>query len=274
MTKLDVDLRAAHRRGAAFGNLVRAQTARLPLAAFLVAGAGRPPAHLAGGALLILGSYGVAAAYNDLHDVEIDRANGRNRPLATGTLTAADARLAIAACAGAVAVAQPLLIQPLGLAVTGAAVVAATAYSHGAVGIQRRGLWGTALLAASYLVLPVLLAGRPVSPALVVALIAGGCATLLYKDVKDEAGDRVFGKRTPLIRWGRRRTDRVATLLGMGALVAGALATGLGWWTIAQAGGLATQVAMAATGNRRGRLLTAHRWLAMAGLVGLGAHGS
>jgi 4-hydroxybenzoate polyprenyltransferase len=269
VTTLDPAVRAAHRRGAAFADLVRPQTARLPLAIFLVAGLGRPGWHLVGGALLILSTYGLAAAYNDLRDVAVGCANGRGRPLATGALTTQDARVAMGVCAVGIVVAQVPLDQPLGVAVTIAAIAGSIAYSHPAIALGRRGLLGTVLLAVLYLVTPALLAAKPLSPAVLATLVAGGTATLLYKDVKDESGDRLFGKRTPLVRWGAARMDVVAGALGAVALLTGLVFRGPGWWTLAQLGGLATQFMMATTGFRGGRLLTAHRLIAVVGLAGL-----
>lgn len=273
MTTATIDLRAAYGRGAALADLVRLHVARLPLAAFVLAGvAGEASArNLAGGVLLILSSYGFAAAYNDLRDVEVDRANGRARPLATGALVAADVYVAMAVCAVVALLSQLWLVQPRGLIVTLVAAGVSVAYSHDAIALQRRGIWGTAALALNYLVLPVALAGRDFQVGTVVALMAGGVATLLYKDVKDEAGDRLLGKRTPLVRWGLRRMELVAVLLGALSLVTGLLVAGAGWWTLAQIGGLVSQAAMVATGERHGRLLVAHRILACTGLVGLAA---
>jgi 4-hydroxybenzoate polyprenyltransferase len=268
---VDPAVRAAGHRGAAFADLIRPHTARLPLVPFLVAGvsAGQPAHHLVGGALLIVSSFGLAAAYNDLHDVEVDRANGFQRPLVTGALTVGDARKAIAACAAAAVMAQLLLFQPLGMLVTLAAIAASVAYSAPGIGLERRGVLGTAMLAVTYLVLPLLLAGRPLSPAVLVALVAGGTATLLYKDVRDEAGDRLLGKRTPLVRWGARRMDLVAAGLGALALALGLSAAAPGWWTVALVGALVAQLAMAMTGTRRNRLLSANRLLTLLGLIGL-----
>ena len=263
----DPAVRVAYARGAAFADLLRPYTARLPLVPFLAAGGGLPARHVAGGTVLILCAYGLAAAYNDLHDVEVDRANGRNRPLATGVLTAADARAAIVACAAGVLVAQVLLVQPLGLGVTLASAAATLAYSHPRIGLQRRGVLGTGMLAVTYLVLPVLLAGARPPLLVTAALVAGGTATLLYKDVKDEAGDRLLGKRTPLVRWGRRRMDATAAALGSTALGLGLLETGPGWWTAATVGGLVAHVAAAARGAGDGRLLAVQRLLAVLGLV-------
>ena len=65
--------------------------------------------------------------------------------------------------------------RPLGLVVTVVALAASVAYSHPVLDVESRGLWGTALLAISYLVLPVVLAGRGPGG----LHLAGGTATLL-----------------------------------------------------------------------------------------------
>lgn len=263
------DLAKAARRGRSFADLVRLHAARLPLAVFLFSGRSRPPRHLLGGVLLILGSYGLAAVRNDLHDVEIDRANARPRPLATGALSVQDARVAMSVCAVGVLGAQLLLVQPLGLLVSAVAVILGLAYSVAPVALQCRGIVGTASLAVDYLALPVILGRDDLDVRRAAVLIAGGTATLLYKDVKDEAGDRALGKRTPLVRWGARTMDLVAACLGAAALLGAAIWVGVGWWMGASIAGLLAQLVMMRTGNRAGRLLWAHRILASAGLVGV-----
>lgn len=267
-----VDLRATARRGAAFSALLRPETARLPLLVLLAASTRTAPgsAHLLGGALLVLAAYGLAAALNDVHDLDIDRANGRDRPLVDGSLTVADARRAMAGCAVAVVVSQLLLRQPLGLLVATLAVVLSVGYSHPGVAVERRGLWATVLLSVSYVGLPLVLAGPlPGVPPSVAALLAA-TSMLLYKDVKDELGDRAHGKATPLVRWGMHRMDAVATVLLVAATVLSAIA-GPAWVAAPMVGAVAAQRRMVRLDARAGRPLLVFQCLSVAGAMGLAA---
>lgn len=230
-------LRASFDRGAATADLLRPQASRLAAGVFLVAAAraGVDGPSIAGGVVLILSSYGVAAVLNDLADIETDRANGRPRPLVTGQLSCRDAHVVLGACGAVVAGSQLLLSQPAGLAVTAAAVVLAAIYSTGPA-LQRHGVAGHALLAVAYLVLPLWLATSqaPTTPAgwlePAAMLVPSGVAALLYKDFKDEAGDRRTGKRTPLVRWGAPRTHAAATVLLLASGLLGSVVTAPGWW--------------------------------------------
>lgn len=268
-TELLEDARASAARGAAFGRLLRPDAARLPLLVFVAAAVRTHPgpAHVLGGALLILAAYGAAAAFNDLHDLDVDRANGRDLPLVDGTLTAADAWWACAGCAVVVAAAQLFLVQPLGLVVTSASLLLSIAYSHPALAVERRGAWGTALLAVTYVGLPAVLAGPPPGDLRLAAAMAATAAMLLYKDVKDEAGDRAHGKRTPLVRWGIGRVDTVATVLLLAA-VAAALVAVPRWPAVLLAGGAVAQRAMV-RGARQGPELLRFQLLVVAGAIAL-----
>jgi 4-hydroxybenzoate polyprenyltransferase len=206
-------------------------------------------AHTVGGLLLILGSYGFAATYNDVGDLAIDRANRRSLPLVDGSIGLAGARRLMAGCFVGVALAQAFLHQPRGLAVTAAAVLTGVAYSHPRIGIERRGALATVLLAVGYVGWPLVLAGGSLDVSVVVAALAATAAMLLYKDVKDEAGDRQYGKATPLVRWGIGRVDRVA-----GALLGCAIVAALG-----TAPAPAAVLAVALAGQRR--MVAAGRYL-------------
>ena len=265
----DRDHRAAVARGASFSRLLRPASARLPVAVFLAA-AWRTQAagdHVVGGVLLVFAAYGVAAILNDLRDLEIDRANGRALPLATGALDLGDARAAAVGCLLGMGLAQLLLAQPLGGLVTLVAVLLSAAYSHPAIDLESRGVQGTALLACSYLVLPLALAGPMPSVTTTGAILLAGAAMLLYKDVKDEVGDRLHGKRTPLIRWGIGRLDAVATAL----LAAAVVLAGARWPTFLVLGALVAQRRMVASGTRAGRSLLVFQVLVVAGAIGLAA---
>ncbi len=91
------------------------------------------------------------------------------------------------------------------------------AYSDKRISIQSRGLWATALLAACYVAIPYIIVATGaevdllVVRALVLCLFAS--SLLLAKDYKDEYGDRIVGKRTPLVRYGQNVTTLLAVVL-------------------------------------------------------------
>lgn len=244
---------AAHRRGAAMARLCRLQISRVPCLVFLVTAvaAGRPPRQLAGGALLICSMTTIGATLNDLADVASDRANGRrDRPLASGALTTADVRHVLVGAVLLTAASQLLLPQPTGALVAIAAGVVGWASACKPVSLQSRGLVGLLVLGLAYLVLPVWLAtADPVaSRALPLALIGAGA--LAHKDVRDEHGDRVGGKRTLLVAHGYRTMAAVAVataLLGVLGLVA---TIGTGAWIVPAALAVAGLAAMAADDHR------------------------
>ena len=228
------ELRAAGRRGAAFAQLLRPGTVRMPVLVFLAAGLGEDMglAHVLGGVLLIVASYGVATILNDLHDLEIDRANGRvDRPLVTGALTEADARAALVVCAVAVVAAQLLLVQPLGLAVTAAAVMVGIAYSLPAVSLQSRGLWATAVLAVAYFVLPLVLSGAPLRRRAARSDGRGGDGDAALQGHQGRGRRPRARQAHALVRHGAAYVDRLATLLGVAGIAFGLVHAGPGWWT-------------------------------------------
>ena len=191
-----------------------------------------------------------AVSLNDLADLEIDRVNlpddGR-RPLVTGTAAARDVRLMAAGAAVVTASAAATQgLASLVLALSGLAVAAA--YSLPPFRISRRGVVAPLVLPALFVGLPFLLAvlaGRGVRTGdlvLLAALYVGFIGRIVLKDFRDVVGDRLFGKRTFLVRHGRRSTcllSGVCWVAGTALLVA---ATPHATWSYA-----ACQAVLAAT---------------------------
>jgi 4-hydroxybenzoate polyprenyltransferase len=107
----------------------------------------------------------------------------------------------------------------------------AAAYSLPPFSLSRRGVLTSALLPLGYVAVPYLLGAfsagaglENLRPALRIGLYLGFMGRLALKDFRDERGDRLYGKRTTLVRRGRART----------CLFCGV------WWT---AGGAVTLVA-------------------------------
>jgi hypothetical protein len=104
-------------------------------------------------------------------------------------------------------------LGPQALVVIGAGLALSAAYSLRPVRIADRGAFASLLLPACYVAVPYLLgvfAVRPVLTAadleLLAALYVGFIGRILLKDFRDVVGDRLFGKRTFLVRHGRRAT--------------------------------------------------------------------
>jgi len=155
---------------------------------------------------------------NDVADEAIDRINlpDGGRPLVTGTRDRAD-MVRIAVVAAATAVAASLLLGPVAVTVTAAGLALSLAYSVRPVRLADRGAVASLLLPAGYVAVPYLLgvlAVRPVVRAsdlvLLAGLYVGFIGRIVLKDFRDVRGDALFGKRTFLVRHGRRRTCAVS----------------------------------------------------------------
>lgn len=154
-----------------------------------------------------------SVACNDLADEAIDRVNlpGR-RPLAAGLLTRSVFTV-IGVAAGAVALAASATLSWRALAVTAAGLAISAGYSLRPVRLADRGAVASLVLPAGYVAVPYLVGVlavratvRPADIVLLAGLYLGFIGRILLKDFRDVRGDALFGKRTFLVRHGRRRT--------------------------------------------------------------------
>jgi 4-hydroxybenzoate polyprenyltransferase len=194
-----------------------------------------------------------AVSCNDLADLEVDRVNlpgDVRRPLVTGAAGARDVRLLAAGAAG-VAVSAAATQGPPAVALTLAGLAVATAYSLPPFRISRRGVVAPLVLPALFVGLPFVLgvlAGRALRAsdlALLAALYVGFIGRIVLKDFRDVVGDQMFGKRTFLVRHGRRVTCTVSAIcwvLGTLLLVA---ATPDAEWVFAASQAVTATVAVA-----------------------------
>lgn len=205
-----------------------------------VAQAGRPGA-IAPALLALVPSVAFlvfAVALNDLADVAIDQVNlpgDRGRPLVTGLADRTD-MVVVAVTAALLAVGTAIPLGLTGCLVVLGGLVFAAAYSIAPVRLAGRGVVAPLTLPLGFVAVPLLLAllagrGRvlvtdmPVLGGLYVAFIG----RLLLKDLRDVRGDALFGKRTFLLRRGRRRTVGLAGacwLAGTAVLAAATSPTG------------------------------------------------
>ena len=179
--------------------------------------AGRPNAYIS-----LLEILGIIAAFlifsvacNDLADEAIDRVNlpgDPRRPLVTGAVSRGQMRATGLAAAG-LALAISAAIGWPALAITAAGLGVSGAYSVRPVRIAERGVLAPLLLPACYVAVPYLLgitaahhAPTGKDLALLGGLYLGFIGRILLKDFRDVRGDAMFGKRTFLVRYGRRWT--------------------------------------------------------------------
>ncbi len=155
-----------------------------------------------------------SVAVNDIADAPIDRCNlpGSNRPLVTGRADEREMR-AIAAVSAVVALGVAMFVSWLILIVVAAALLLSAAYSLPPVRLAARGALAAMVLPAGYVATPYLVgllsirsSMTPRDAALLAGLYLGFIGRILLKDFRDVRGDALFGKRTFLVRHGRRAT--------------------------------------------------------------------
>lgn len=158
-----------------------------------------------------------SVAWNDLADEAIDRVNlPGQRPLTTGAATRAEF-IVIGLVSGAVALAAGATLGWMVLAVTVAGLALSAGYSLRPVRLADRGAVASMMLPACYVAVPFLTGlladGHRITGddlALAGGLYVGFIGRILLKDFRDVRGDALFGKRTFLVRHGRRATCAVS----------------------------------------------------------------
>jgi len=197
-------------------------------------------------------------ALNDLHDLAADTVNqSRARPLAAGRVSRGIAELCVFTGALVGFGAAGLVSGRLVVAAIAAFVVMAI-YSPL---LKRRGLPGNlavAFVAGLPLLYGAVAVGRPRAGLVPWALAAWlHLVREIVKDVEDEAGDRVAGRRTLPIVMGRDRAMQGALLLALGFVPVSIVlpwAAGYGDRYFAFAAVAQLVVVLAAVRLRRGRL--------------------
>ncbi len=169
---------------------------------------------------LLLCLYAIAAIYNNLSDIAVDKANKRrDNPFATGQLTRRAGYGWIAGNMLVATVLQAFCPQPVTLLLTLAYLALLYAYSQPQLNLQARGFVAPVVLSLCYASLPYLFGVAQTRPLqtqdyLVAGLTVLLCTPLLLaKDYKDVAGDKAHGKRTPLVRYGARTVKTVSLVL-------------------------------------------------------------
>jgi 4-hydroxybenzoate polyprenyltransferase len=162
-----------------------------------------------------------SVAVNDLADERIDRVNlagDPRRPLASGTGSRREL-MTIATSAAVVALATGAWLGRSVLVVITVGLLLSVGYSLPPTRIADRGAVASLLLPACYVGVPFLAGylatGVPLGRsalALLAGVYLGFIGRLLVKDFRDVRGDAMFGKRTFLVRYGRRWTCCAAAI--------------------------------------------------------------
>jgi 4-hydroxybenzoate polyprenyltransferase len=171
-------------------------------------------------ALIVVAGFVVfSVACNDLADVAVDRVNlagDPRRPLAAGTASRREF-VVTGAVAAAVALGASATLRWPALAVTAAGLTLSAGYSLRPVRVADRGALASLLLPACYVAVPYLVGifaargtVRGADLLLLGGLYVGFIGRILLKDFRDVRGDALFGKRTFLVRHGRRWTCLVS----------------------------------------------------------------
>jgi len=214
-----------------------------------------------------------AVALNDLSDVAVDRINladDPTRPLVSGRADVASMR-AVAVVSAAAALAVAATIGVAAVLVAGSGLALAAAHSLPPVRLSGRGIVGPLLLPFSMVAVPfvvgVLAAGGSFGTTtigLLLALYVGFIGRLLLKDFRDVRGDALMGKRTFLVRRGRRATCALSAVLWVAGSAALAVVPSHGWavmtaWStlLAVALVLLAQLATSTSHRRDERLVAA-----------------
>ncbi len=166
--------------------------------------------------LVLIASWFInATSLNDLADYEVDKINlpyVADRPLVSGENSRRDL-LHLAWLSAVVAISAGLLIRPLVGFLAMAALMLNVLYSIPPVQVSHRGLLASVLLPLGYVAVPYLSGILAYSDKLnelqwllFAALYTSFIGRILLKDFRDIVGDRKFGKRTPLVRYGARNT--------------------------------------------------------------------
>jgi 4-hydroxybenzoate polyprenyltransferase len=210
---------AAHQLGLDLARLMRPQNTRFSILFFLLPQLSRDFhwSQMLSGSALIMVLYGISTAYNDFRDLAIDRTNKRDLPLVRRALSLRHINGLLIVLVVLSLALNIVLPQPATVFFTLTYVALAVAYSAPYTQLSYRGLAGTVVLGWCYLGLPLGLglaySGRPSTPALLAVCVLLAAPVLLYKDFKDQMGDRAHGKYTPVVSYGEIRTKQLTFVL-------------------------------------------------------------
>jgi 4-hydroxybenzoate polyprenyltransferase len=180
-----------------------------------------PPWAYALAAVALGSCYVAATALNDVADEALDRVNhpgGTGRPLVSGEANARQLRL-LAAGAAVVAVAAAVPLGGSALLLVAVSLAIAHAYSLPPLRFSYRTYLAPLVLGIGYVLVPYLLGVRAAgsAPGSRDALFAAGLyalfvARIVLKDFRDREGDRLYGRPTLLLRFGKDATCGISAV--------------------------------------------------------------
>ncbi len=213
MTPQPSSLRQATGYGQMFAQMSRPQNTLYPIALIIIIG-GLSDGHwwqIAAATVSISAMYSLATLLNNIVDREVDISNARSdNPLTHTRIPGRALRIFAGLQAGSILLLQFLMQQPVSLILCLSYLACCVVYSAPRIHLQTRGFTATLNLALCYGFVPVLLAAAQGGAIGWDTVLVGLCQILLIspillaKDYKDERGDRLHGKRTPLVRYGQR----------------------------------------------------------------------
>lgn len=172
--------------------------------------------------VVVLGFLILSVCANDVADRAIDRVNlpgDPRRPLVVGTASARD-MVVIGVVAGVCALGAAAALGPAVLLTTAVGTLVSLAYSARPIRLADRGAVAALVLPACYVAVPYLVGffangGEPgaIDDVQLAGLYVAFLGRILLKDFRDVRGDALFGKRTFLVRHGRKATCVTSGLL-------------------------------------------------------------
>lgn len=168
-----------------------------------------------------------AASSNDYADRKIDEVNlsgSKNRPLVARSINSRSLWI-VHILAGFASLFLSLIYSPAALLLTFAVLLLDYAYSFKPLRITDRGILSQLILPIAYVLFPLSLGywsvdtPNPYPWLLLAGLYTGFIARLMLKDFRDVKGDKMFGKRTFLLRHGRLATCYVSEFFALVSLI-------------------------------------------------------
>ena len=168
-----------------------------------------------------------AATSNDYADRKIDEVNlkgNKNRPLVNRSITKRNLWI-VHILAGVASLLLSLIYGTTALLLTFVVLLMDYAYSFKPIRITDRGILSQLMLPIAYVLFPFSLGYwsvdtvNPYPWLLLAGLYTGFIARLMLKDFRDVKGDKMFGKRTFLLRHGRFATCYVSEFFGIVSLI-------------------------------------------------------
>lgn len=177
--------------------------------------------------LVIVGMY----VLNDLVDADLDRANGKKRPIPAGQVSKLQARFFVVSTNGIGMLLACLTLNPMSVIIVSLVVVIGLMYSAPRISLKDRFIVKTLAIALALVLCSImgitvsfglnLNASAPIV-SIYAALMLGAMVfiTSPFNDLGDVAGDKAAGRRTIPIVIGRENTIRLAMFLAIGMFVA------------------------------------------------------